>query len=68
MTNDYVRHGTTTLFAALKVLEGTVNGERFTRHRSKNFSTFCVRSTAKIRAGYDLHLIVDNYATTPPSV
>lgn len=63
MTHDYVRHGTTTLFAALNVLEGTVIGECFTRHRHEEFLKFLRRLDRETPAGYDLHLIVDNYAT-----
>jgi len=63
MTHDYVRHGTTTLFAALNVLEGTVIGECFQRHRHEEFLHFLRQIDRQTPAGYDLHLIVDNYAT-----
>jgi transposase len=63
MTHDYVRHGTTTLFAALNVLEGTVIGECFHRHRHEEFLHFLRQIDRQTPAGYDLHLIVDNYAT-----
>jgi len=63
MTHDYVRHGTTTLFAALNVLEGTVIGECFSRHRHEEFLKFLRQIDRQTPAGYDLHLIVDNYAT-----
>jgi transposase len=63
MTHDYVRHGTTTLFAALNVLEGTVIGECFDRHRHEEFLRFLRQIDRQTPAGYDLHLIVDNYAT-----
>jgi transposase len=63
MTHDYVRHGTTTLFAALNVLEGTVIGECFNRHRHEEFLKFLRQIDRQTAAGLDLHLIVDNYAT-----
>jgi transposase len=63
MTHDYVRHGTTTLFAALNVLEGTVIGECFSRHRHKEFLKFLRQVDRQTPPGLDLHLIVDNYAT-----
>jgi transposase len=63
MTHDYVRHGTTTLFAALNVLEGTVIGECFSRHRHEEFLKFLRQIDRQTPPGYDLHLIVDNYAT-----
>lgn len=63
MTHDYVRHGTTTLFAALNVLEGTVIGECFRRHRHEEFLKFLRQIDRQTPAGFALHLIVDNYAT-----
>jgi transposase len=63
MTHDYVRHGTTTLFAALNVLEGTVIGECFSRHRHEEFLKFLRQIDRETPVGMDLHLIVDNYAT-----
>lgn len=63
MTHDYVRHGTTTLFAALNVLEGTVIGECFRRHRHEEFLKFLRQIDRQTPVGLDLHLIVDNYAT-----
>jgi len=63
MTHDYVRHGTTTLFAALNVLEGTVIGECFSRHRHEEFLKFLRQIDRETPAGLNLHLIVDNYAT-----
>ena len=63
MTHDYVRHGTTTLFAALNVLEGTVIGECFKRHRHEEFLRFLRQLERQTPSGLDLHLIVDNYAT-----
>ncbi|MEA3213226.1 MAG: hypothetical protein QOE70_6283 [Chthoniobacter sp.] len=63
MTHDYVRHGTTTLFAALNVLEGTVIGECFKRHRHEEFLKFLRSLDRQTPEGLDLHLVVDNYAT-----
>jgi transposase len=63
MTHDYVRHGTTTLFAALNVLEGTVIGECFSRHRHEEFLKFLRQVDRQTPAGLDLHLVIDNYAT-----
>ena len=63
MTHDYVRHGTTTLFAALNVLDGTVIGSCFDRHRHEEFLKFLREVDRQTPAGLDLHLIVDNYAT-----
>jgi len=62
-THDYIRHGTTTLFAALNVLDGTVIGSCKNRHRHTEFIQFLEtldRSTSRKR---DLHLILDNYRT-----
>jgi hypothetical protein len=63
MTHDYVRHGTTTLFAALSVLDGTVIGSCFERHRHEEFLKFLHEVDRASPAEMDLHLIVDNYAT-----
>ena len=63
MTHDYKRHGTTTLFAALNVLDGTVIGQCMARHRHQEFIRFLNRIDRAAPAGLDLHLIVDNYAT-----
>jgi transposase len=62
-THDYERHGTTTLFAALNVLDGTVLGRCMQRHRHQEFIRFLNRINRETPAGLDLHLIVDNYAT-----
>lgn len=62
-THDYVRHGTTTLFAALNVLEGTVIGSCFERHRHEEFLKFLRQVDRQTPPELDLHLIVDNYAT-----
>jgi len=63
MTHDYVRHGTTTLFAALNVLEGTVIGGCFERHRHEEFLRFLRQVDRQTTPELQLHLIVDNYAT-----
>jgi len=63
MTHDYKRHGTTTLFAALNVLEGEVIGSCMKRHRHQEFLKFLQLIDRRTPAALDLHLIVDNYAT-----
>lgn len=63
MTHDYVRHGTTTLFAALNMLDGTVIGDCMPRHRHQEFIRFLKKIDAETAQDSDLHLIVDNYAT-----
>ncbi len=67
-THDYIRHGTTTLFAALRLLDGVVVGECHARHRSKEFITFLKRLDRETPVGLDLHLVVDNSSThkSPP--
>ena len=63
MTHDYKRHGTTTLFAALNVLDGKVIGQCMSRHRHQEFIRFLDRINRETPPDLDLHLIVDNYAT-----
>ena len=63
MTHDYVRHGTTTLFAALNVLDGTVLGRCMQRHRHQEFIRFLNAIEAAVPAGKLVHVILDNYAT-----
>jgi transposase len=63
MTHDYVRHGTTTLFAALNVLDGTVIGRCMQRHRHQEFIRFLNAVEAIVPAGKVVHAILDNYAT-----
>ena len=63
MTHDYIRHGTTTLFAALNVLDGTVLGRCMQRHRHQEFIRFLNAIEAAIPAGKLVHVILDNYAT-----
>ena len=61
MTHDYKRHGTTTLFAALDVLEGTVIGRCMQRHRHQEFIRFLNAIEAEVPAGKVVHVILDNY-------
>jgi transposase len=63
MTHDYKRHGTTTLFAALNVLDGTVIGSCYPRHRHEEFLKFLRKIDRETSDGMNLHLIVDNYGT-----
>ena len=63
MTHDYKRHGTTTLFAALDVLEGKVIGRCMQRHRHQEFIRFLNTIEAEVPAGKIVHVILDNYAT-----
>jgi hypothetical protein len=62
MTHDYKRHGTTTLFAALDVLEGKVIGQCMKRHRHKEFIRFVNVLDARVSKRLTVHIIVDNYA------
>jgi transposase len=63
MTHDYKRHGTTTLFAALEVLEGRVIGQCFERHRHQEFLRFLSRLDQEFPGPVPLHLVMDNYGT-----
>jgi transposase len=63
MTHDYKRHGTTTLFAALSMLDGKVIGDCMPRHRHQEFIRFLNRIDAETPSDVNLHLIVDNYGT-----
>jgi transposase len=60
-THDYMRHGTTTLFAALNMLDGKVIGDCMPRHRHQEFIRFLQLINVKTPQDLDLHLIVDNY-------
>ena len=62
-THDYIRHGTTSLFAALDVKAGTEIGHCHARHRAIEFRKFLDRIEAAVPADLDVHLILDNYAT-----
>src|ERR1039458_7864069 len=61
-SHDYVRHGTTTLFAALDVATGEVTGRFYARHRREEFLGFLQR-LARVYTTQEPHLIVDNYRT-----
>ena len=63
MTHDDKRHGTTTLFAALNVLDGTVIGRNMQQHRHQEFLRFLNALERAIPAGKVVHVILDNYAT-----
>ena len=63
MTHDYKRHGTTTLFAALNVLDGKVIGRCMPKHRHQEYICFLNAVDATVPAGKHVHAIVDNYAT-----
>ncbi len=63
MTHDYKRNGTTTLFAALNMLDGRVIGTCMPRHRHREFLRFLKLIDQQTPSGLDLHLVVDNYAT-----
>jgi transposase/transcriptional regulator with XRE-family HTH domain len=62
MTHDYKRHGTTTLFAALDILDGTVIGRCMQRHRHQEFIRFLNAIEAAVPPGKVIHAILDNYA------
>jgi transposase len=62
-THDYKRNGTTTLFAALNMLDGKVIGDCMPHHRHQEFIRFLERVDAQTPVELDLHLIVDNYGT-----
>ena len=63
MTHDYKRHGTTTLFAALNVLDGRVIGRCMQRHRHEEFIRFLKTVERDVPAGKLIEAVVDNYAT-----
>jgi len=63
MTHDYKRNGTTTLFAALNVLDGKVIGECHGRHRHQEWRKFLRRLDAEFPAELKLHVVMDNYGT-----
>jgi putative transposase len=62
ITRDYKRHGTTTLFAALDALSGTVLADCKPRHRHQEFLAFLRNIEISVPAQLDVHLIVDNYS------
>lgn len=63
MTHDYKRNGTTSLFAALNILDGKVIGACYPRHRNDEFLKFLRKIDRETRGGLPLHLILDNYGT-----
>ena len=62
-THDYMRHGTTTLFAALDIATGEIIGQCFPRHRSREFLKFLRTLEAQVPDDLDVHLVMDNDAT-----
>lgn len=62
-THDYVRHGTTTLFAALEIAKGKVTGQCYPRHRHQEFLKFLKHIDKEYSGGEELHLVIDNYST-----
>jgi putative transposase len=63
VTHDYIRHGTTTLFAALDIASGEVLTQCKARHRHQEFLTFLRHIDANVPEDLDIHLVVDNYST-----
>ena len=63
VTHDYLRHGTTTLFAALNLLDGAVLAQCRPRHRHQEFLGFLRAIDQAVPADLDIHVILDNYAT-----
>ena len=63
MTHDYVRNGTTSLFAAFDLASGSVIAQPYRRHRHQEFLRFLKLIDAAVPDGLDLHLVLDNYAT-----
>ena len=63
ITHDYVRHGTTTLFAALNIRSGEVLTQCKRRHRHQEFLGFLAHIDSNVPARFDVHLVLDNYGT-----
>ena len=63
ITHDYIRNGTTTLFAALNILDGSVVGQCMQRHRHQELLRFLNRLEREIPAGKIVHVVLDNYAS-----
>lgn len=63
VTHDYVRHGTTTLFAALDIASGQVLAQCKARHRHQEFLQFLRHIDANVPQDLDIHMVVDNYGT-----
>jgi len=62
-THDYVRHGTTSLFAAFNTADGTVISSLHRRHRTVEFKKFLTKIDGKVPEHLDVHLVCDNYGT-----
>ena len=62
-SHDYVRHGTTDLFAAFNIADGTVISQLRRHHRAAEFKKFLARIDKAVPAGLDVHLVCDNLAT-----
>ena len=62
-THDYVRHGTTCLFAAFNTATGEVIGATHRQHRTAEFKSFLAKIDTQVPAGLDVHLVMDNYGT-----
>lgn len=62
-TYDYVRHGTTSLFAALNTMTGSVIGKCYKRHRASEFKKFLGEIEHRVPDDLDIHIVMDNYAT-----
>lgn len=67
-THSYIRHGTTSLFAALDIASGFVIGKCYKRHRATEFLDFLKQIDARVPEGLDIHIIMDNYATHKTAV
>lgn len=62
-THSFVRHGTTTLFAALDVASGSLSANTSERHRAVEFLKYLERINGRVPEGLDVHIVMDNYAT-----
>lgn len=62
-THDYVRHGTTSLFAAFNTADGTVISSIHRQHRAIEFKKFLAKIDAEVPDGLEVHLVCDNYST-----
>ena len=69
-THDYLRHGTTSLFAAFNTADGTVISATHRRHRTVEFKKFLTKIDSQVPDELDVHLVCDNYGThkSPPIV
>ena len=62
-THDYLRHGTTSLFAAFNTADGTVISATHRRHRTVEFKKFLTKIDSQVPEQLDVHLVCDNYGT-----